>query len=215
MKKRVLCLLTALLLCAALSANAAGGLGFSRRVQYGPLVSYENLLCGYALSMFARFSMVPEEQMEEIWASIDANREEGDDEIYDLRIWIAPDSRYRVEVQVKEPTYDSFETEIAKAPEYLELVKDSYAPENNVRQLHEGILRETPAGTMLETALAYDLILEDGSALPLVFVYYDIYDGAMEYCFSVYAYDGDYDAAQALLDEIAQTVRLQHYGLRV
>ena len=48
----------------------------------------------------------------------------------------------------------------------------------------------------------------DGGTLPVVFVYYDAYAGGVEFCFSLFAYDGDYESAQSLLDDIMQTVSL-------
>ena len=208
MKKSALCLLLALLLLCALPAQADTAADFYRQLQYGALTPYDNLAFGYGISVYGRFHMLSDEELDEIWATLDENWQEGDDEIYDIRLWLLPDSRYQMEIQVKQPTYDSFQTEIEMAPQYAALVADNYAPENNMHQLHEGILRDTPAGQMLETAIAYDHILSDGSSLPVVFLYYDIYVGDAEFCFSLYAYDGDYSSAQVLLDRMVQTVRL-------
>ena len=208
MKKRVFCLALALMLLFAVSVQADGAKSYYRRVQYGTLMPYDNLVYGYSLGVYSRFIMLNDEQMESDWADIDANHEEGDEELYDLRIWVAPDLRYEFEIQVKEPTYASFDIEIAKAPEYADLVRDSYPEDSNLRMLHEGILRSTPAGDMLETAVAYDSADDDGHIYTTVFVYYDIYANGVEYCFSLYAYDGDYKAAQAMLDDICQTVEL-------
>ncbi len=145
--------------------------------------------------------------MEYLWRHIEAEQEEGDDEIYDLRIWTSPDYRYQFKVQVKEPTFSSFEEEIANAPRYLELWGSSYSPDQDAKQLHEGKLHTTPAGTMLETAISYKASDGNGNILPVVFIYYDIYTDRAEYCFSLSAYDGDYESAQEMLDEICQTVR--------
>lgn len=208
MKKRVFCLAFALMLLCALPAQADMAANFSRLLKYGTLVPYHNMVYGYSVSVYSKFTMLTDAELDDLWANLDANREEGDDEIYDLRIWLSPDSRYQMEVQVKQPTYDSFETEVEMAPRYAELVADGYAPENHMRQLHGGILRDTPAGQMLETAIAYDHLLADGGTLPVVFVYYDAYAGGVEFCFSLFAYDGDYESAQSLLDDIMQTVSL-------
>lgn len=212
MKNRVFCLILGLCLLIASSASAWTAEGFYRRTQYGEMESYQNIPFDYELSLYNQFYMVDDETLDQFWAHIDAEHKDTDDDIYDLRVWYSADGRYQFEVQVKQPTYDSFETEIAKAPEYMALMKDNYDPESNPKQLHDGILRETPAGTMLETAISYDIFGEDGTVYHTVFVYYDIYLKGVEYCFSIYAYDGDYASAQALLDEVAQTVRLQAFS---
>ena len=213
MKKRVFCLALALMLLFAVSAQADGAKSYYRRVQYGTLMPYDNLVYGYSLGVYSRFIMLNDEQMESVWADIDANHEEGDEELYDLRIWVAPDLRYEFEIQVKEPTYDSFETEVANAAGYIDLVRDGFAPENHVRQLHDGILRETPAGTMLETAIAYDTVDADtGAEQTIVFLYYDYYGAGVEICFSIRDYQGNYDDTQSLLDSMMQTIEV---GLRI
>ncbi len=213
MKKRAFCLLLTLLALFCLTAHADNGANFYRRLQYGQLAPYENAVYGYSLNVYEGFQMLSDEYMDELWQRLEANREEGDDEVYDLRIWLSRDGRYQFEVQVKEPTYDSFDTEIAKAPEYLSLVQDSYPEGSNPRMIHDGVLRKTPVGTMLETALAYDATDDSGHAYTVVFLYYDIYADDTEYCFTMFAYDGDYDAAQAMLDEICQTVSLEKIAL--
>ena len=208
MKKRAFTLLLCLMLTVTLSAQATGSSGFFRRVQYGQLISYENIAFGYSLSIFGRFLMLTDEQLDAVWDEMEKNREPDDDMLYDLRIWLSPDYRFELEIEVKEPTYDSFETEVAKAPEYLDMINDHFAPENNVRMLHDGVLRETPAGTMLETAIAYDVTNEEGGQSTVVFLYYDIYEGGIEYCFTIRDYEGDYAMAQAMLDDMMQTARL-------
>ena len=213
MNKRIFCLALALMLLFAASAQADGAGSYFRRVQYGTLVAYDNLVYGYSLGVYSRFIMLSDEQMESVWASIDENREEGDEEIYDLRIWFSPDLRYELEIQVKEPTYDSFDTEVANAAGYIDLIRDDFEPENNVRAVHDGVLRETPAGTMLETAIAYDVTDEEtGKTHPVVFMYYDYYGAGVEMCFSLRDYQGDYESARTLLDNMMQTISL---GLRI
>jgi len=205
MKKRIFALCLCFLLLLSIPAQADSS-RFFRRSRYGSLISYENAQYDYALGVYGNFLMLTDTYTEALLANLREGLTEEDDEIYDLRIWYSPDYRYQFEVQVKEPTYDSFETEIAKAPEYLDLVKDGYAPESEVRQLHPGVMRETPAGTMLETALEYKQFSQDGASQRVTFVYYDIYLDDVEYCFSLYAFDGSYEAAQGMLDEIAQTI---------
>ncbi|MBQ9300776.1 MAG: hypothetical protein IJ214_09705 [Clostridia bacterium] len=213
MKKRAFCLLLSLALLACVSAQADRGGSFYRRLQYGTLSAYENFVYHYSLKIFNRFETLPDEMLELLWQHMDEEHTEDSDEIYDIRIWFSPDSRYQFEAQVKEQTYASFDIEIAKAPEYLDLVRDGYPEDSNVRMIHDGILRATPAGDMLEIALAYDSMDENGSLYTTVFVYYDIYRDGVEYCFSMYAYDGDYNTAQAMLDEICQTVELAPSGV--
>lgn len=209
MKKRFFCLLLCFCLCFSVSAQAWSLSGSRLFPQYGELISYENIPYDYELSIFSQFEMVPDETLETMLAHMDAEHSDGTDAVYDLRIWYSQDGLYQFEVQVKKPTYATFEEELLRAPDYLSLVADSYTPENHVRQLHEGRLRKTPMGTMLETAIAYDSYDEEGNAYSVVFVYYDLYLNGLEYCFSAYSFDGDYESAQALLNEIVQTVRLQ------
>lgn len=205
MKKRAFCLLLAAVLLFCLSAQASGA-GFFRHLQYGDLAPYENMVFGYSLSVYERFEMLSDELLDQYWQHIEEEADPDADEIYDFRIWFSQDGRYEFQVQVKEPTYDSFATEIEKAPDYLELVRDQYPEDSHVRMLHEGKLRDTSAGQMLETALAYDQTDESGHGYTTVFVYYDFYAEDTEYCFTLYAYDGDYTAAQGMLDEICQTI---------
>ena len=203
MKKRLFCLILCVCTLFSLSAQASGG-GFYRRVQYGALAPYENLAFSYSLSVYERFLMVPDDTDQ-----IDAEQSEEDDAIYDMRIWYSPDGRFQLDVQVKEPTYGSFNQEIEMAPRYLELVRDQYEENQHVQPLHEGILREMPAGTMLETAISYDVYAEDGTAHNVVFVYYDLYVDDWEYCFSLTDFGGEYETAQETLDELVQTISVQ------
>ena len=209
MKKRFFCLLLCFCMLFSVSAQAWRFTGSQRFPQYGPMITYENLPFDYQMSVYSLFEPTSDEDLEMLLAHIDAEHSEGDDLIYDLRIWYSPDGLYQMEVQVKQPTYGTFEEELLRAPEYLELVIDQYSADSHVRQLHDGRLRKTPMGTMLETAIAYDIYDEEGAAYPVIFVYYDLYLNGLEYCFSVYSYEGDYESAQAMLDEIVQTVRLQ------
>lgn len=209
MKKRIFCLMLGFCMLFSVSANAWSFQGYHQFPQYGDMVSYQNIPFDYELNVYSLFEMTPDETLEMLLAHIDASHSEGDDAIYDLRIWSSPDGLYQFEVQVKEPTYATFEEELLKAPDYLSLVIDGYSPDSHVRQLHDGRLRKTPMGTMLETAIAYDAYDEEENAYPVVFLYYDLYLDGLEYCFSGYSFEGDYDAVQTLVDELVQTVRLQ------
>ena len=215
MKKRAFILLLALLLTFTATAQAGMGARFFRHLTYGSPATYENAVYHYALEVFSRFEMLSDEYLDQIWEELTANAEEGHDELYDIRIWISPDQKYRFEVQVKQPTYDSFETEVEMAPRYLELTGGGFSPESNARLIHEGKVRTTRAGDMLETAVAYDVRNDNGGTDTVVFLYYDLYAGVTEYCFSLYAYDGDYETAQDILDEICQSVRVSMVKVRI
>lgn len=206
MMKRALCLLLVLFLLPACALGDTA-LDFALRVRYGAMVDYENLAFDYALQIFSKFYMYPDETLEAIWADMDET--EDGDAVYDIRYWLSPDSAYLFHVQVKEPTYDSLETEIKNAPDYLSLVYDDLAESGctNITQLHDGVLRDTPAGQMLETAIAFDSV-QDGQTMRVVSMYYDFYYGEVEYIFQLYAYGQSYDDAQALLNAIAQTVEI-------
>lgn len=208
MKRRLLCLplILAILLCS--TALADGGTRFYRHTQYGVPESYENMVYGYSLKIYSGFSPAPDETMEVILQHYDAQAEAGGDTIYDSRIWISPDDLYQFELQVKEPTYDSFETELLQAPYYLDLMGVHYSEYSNVRLLHEGRLHSTPVGTMLETAVAYDEEYDDGWVEHHLFIYYDIYLNGVEYCFSLTSDHGTYEIALDVLDEIVQSFRL-------
>ena len=82
----------------------------------------------------------------------------------------------------------------------------------NVRQLHDGILRDTPEGQMLETAYTFDLPYDNGSVMHITVVYYDCYYLGIEYIFEITAYNGDYETAQYLLDEMVKTVDIWPAG---
>ena len=209
MKKRLFCLVLCFCVLFSLSAQAWSYSGSRLFPQYGELITYENIPYGYQMRIYSLFEPASDETLEMLLAHIDAEQTEDDDPIYDLRIWYSPDGLYQVEVQLKQPTYGTFEEELLRAPEYLDLVIDQYSADSHVRQLHDGRLRKTPLGTMLETAIAYDIYDEEGNVYPVVFVYYDLYLNGLEYCFSVYSYEGDYETAQAMVDEIVQTVSLQ------
>ena len=214
MKKRIISLLLILvLLTAVLPAQAATN--FFRTYKYGSLMLYENLVYGYSLGIYAKFEMASDEILQEyFWPTFEESEKNGGDAVYDYRYWYSKDGIYSIEVQVKEPTYDSFETEIAMAPKYAELTAGDFEPENEFKQLHDGILRDTPAGQMLETAVSYIQFDSEGNATPIVFVYYDIYARGVEYCFCLHAKNGNYEETQSMLDEMMQTVSLD-IGLRI
>lgn len=209
MKKRILSLLLCMLLLFSCTAQADTG-GFMRRIKYGMLSDYTNLVFGYTIGIYAKFSMIPEAQMRPMWDEIekDLKSDPEADRVYDLRCWISPDSRFQFQIQVKEPTYKSFAVELENAPYYADAIAGEYGPEEELKQLHEGIVRETPMGQMLETAISYNIIASDGAKIPTVFLYYDCYFDGIEYIFSIHDFAGEYETAQTMLDHMIQTVQI-------
>jgi len=213
MKKRVwICCILFTLLFAAPPAQARPIMNFFQRTRYGQLAPYENLVYHYAIDIYEGFRMYSEEQLDQIWATTEF--EEGEDIVYDFRLWASPDQNYHVEIQVKEQTYASFEEEVAKAPDYITQLAPAMKEKGytNIRQLHEGILRQTPEGEMLEIAYAMTAPLIESAAVDIITVYYDCYYEDVEYVFSITAYNGDYETAQSLLDTMIQTVRITPSG---
>ena len=208
MKKRVFSLFLLLVLLTLTCSAQADISNFFLRTRYGQLISYENLPFRYAIKVYGGFTMFSDDQLNAIWSSTGIAEEE--DEVYDFRCWLSPDNTYEFQVQVKEQTYDSFETEIARAPEYITLVESDMEAAGyfNIRQLHNGILRDTPEGDMLETAYAFSLTTAKGAQVDVVVVYYDCYYEDIEYIFEITAYNGDYETAQYLLDQMVQTVNI-------
>lgn len=206
MKKRVFCILLSLLMLFSAASAQAKVNNFYLRTRYGQLALYENLVFNYSIGVYGGFYMYSDDQLNEIWSRM--NLSEEDDEVYDFRYWISPERTYEFQIQVKEQTYDSFATEVSHAPQYISMMEEAMvnAGYTNIRQLHEGLLRSTPEGDMLETAYAFDIPLEDGSVRSITVVYYDCYYENIEYIFEMTAYDGDYETAQYLLNEMVQTV---------
>lgn len=206
MKKRVVCLLLSLILLILCCPAQANINNFFLRTRYGQLVSYENIPFRYAIKVYSGFNMYSDEKLNEFWKNL--NLDEDEDEVYDFRYWLSPDNTYEFQVQVKEQTYDSFATEVARAPEYISLIESDMqaAGYTNIRQLHNGILRDTPEGQMLETAYAFTLTTNSGAKVDITVVYYDCYYEDIEYIFEITAYNGDYETAQYLLDQMVKTV---------
>ncbi len=209
-KKRIAALLTAAMLLLCGSAQAIGNKLFTN-LKYGTLTPYENRVYGYSLNVYSRFGMISDEDIALLLEESDneaAESGEDCDYVYDLRAWSSPDKKYILQIQVKEPTCESFEQEIEAAPHYIENEKDQFTPEQQPTQLHDGILRDTPVGQMLEIAYSCTYFYESGTAEPVVSVYYDYYGDDYEYIFLVRAVNGDYESAQKLLDTMVQTVSI-------
>lgn len=201
-------LMAAMLLCAG-SAQAVGNklLG---NIKYGVPVPYENRVYGYSLDIYSRFDMFGDAMIAEQLAQLDEEQDEIDDYIYDARVWRSPDAKYLLEIQVKEPTYETFAQEIEKAPYYAEelLKRQEDTQKQQVKQLHDGILRDTPAGQMLEMAISYLTTADDDSTVPTTAVYYDFYANGYEYVFILTSFNGTYEDTQKLLDSMMQTVAI-------
>lgn len=202
--KRFFCILCTLFLFISLPAQAQIN-NFYLRTRYGQLVPYENLVFNYSIDVYSGFYMFSDTQLNTLWDNLQLD--ETDDMVYDFRYWISPDNTYEFQVQVKEQTYDSFEAEVLHAPEFVALAQDDLKAQGftNIRQLHNGILRDTPEGKMLETAYALTAPVDSGS-LDITIVYYDCYYQDIEYIFKISSYNGNYETAQYLLDQMVQTV---------
>ena len=195
-------LMAAMLLLCAGSAQAVGNklLG---NIKYGVPVPYENRVYGYSLDVYSRFDMFGDAVIAEQLAQLDEEQDEIDDYIYDARVWRSPDAKYLLEIQVKKPTYETFAQE----------VQDQFTPEQQFKQLHDGILRDTPAGQMLEMAVSYLTTADDDSTVPTTAVYYDFYANGYEYVFILTSFNGTYEDTQKLLDSMMQTVSIWQVGL--
>ena len=205
MKKRILCIAISLLLLMSLTPAQAKINNFYLRTRYGQLAPYENLVYNYAIDVSSGFYMYSDAQLNSLWENY--TFEEGEEQVYDFRYWFSPDRTYEFQVQVKEQTYDSFATEVQNAPRYIFIMEDDMLARGytNIRQLHDGILRDTPEGQMLETAYAFTIPSDNGDT-NITVVYYDCYYQNIEYIFEITSYNGNYETAQYLLDQMVQTV---------
>ena len=212
MKRKLFCILLSFIMLFSMTGAQADINNFYLRTRYGKLMLYENLVFNYAIGVYGGFYMYSDDQLKSLWES--SNREDSQDEVYDFRHWLSPDRTYGFQVQVKEQTYASFEEEVKNAPNYIAVAGSALeeAGYTNVRQLHDGILRDTPEGQMLETAYTFDLPYDNGSVMHITVVYYDCYYLGIEYIFEITAYNGDYETAQYLLDEMVKTVDIWPAG---
>lgn len=178
---------------------------------------YNNTYLGYSLQIPSYLSFLGEDFAAENTAYINENNGEDDDWVYDVHYWAAfiTEKDYMLfGVQLKECTYDSFETEVAMAPQYAAISNaqlQAAGSDSVVTQLHDGILRDTPMGPMLETAYTRTYTDSEGNEAKETVVYYDFYYNTIEYCFVMEVPDGyfTYESIQALLDEMMQTVNVE------
>jgi len=199
MKKRLACILLCVLMIFMSLPASADTTGFNTRMKYGTLVPYDNLVYDYGIYVYTGFTAVSDAYLETMLLAYTGSQ----DRVYDLRMWNSKDSAYVMEVQVKEKTYASIEEEILHAPEYAALVNDGVEEENRITQIHDGILRDTEAGTMLE--MAYYYIVND---VKCVSVYYDYYGEQAEYIFQLSSYGKEYDEVQKLLDNMVRSAKI-------
>ena len=102
---------------------------------------------------------------------------------------------------------------------YYNKFNEIMAPEaegyTDIRSLHSGIIRKTPVGDMLEIAYAFSFQQESGKTTDVAVLYYDCYYKDIEYIFELTALNGDYIAAQQLLDAMVQTLNITYRRYRI
>ena len=181
--------------------------------------SYENPVLGYSLRVPKALVSLPDSDLAEILDNAHSRVGFGEDDyLYDVRIWgmaASASDTLVLEVQLKKCTHTDFETEVANAPNYSERQEAQQAEQGNdvsITMLHDGILRETPAGTMLEMACVWHCTDADGTPRDTMHVYYDYYCNSIEYCFVLEAPERlvTLEGMQKLLADIMETVRIEN-----
>ena len=132
------------------------------------------------------------------------------DAMYALNVWMRTydeDDYLVLEAQVKQPTYASFDEEIAASATYEqnreEEAEAQWGEDFDRMEVYEsGTLCETPAGPALRRTWA--LYLKDGRCLYSTGV--DLYTDQAEYCFLIHGYGGHREELDALLDAIVPTI---------
>jgi hypothetical protein len=154
---------------------------------------YENRVFGYSLDIPAAFYMLTEDELQQLFDGSNGS------DVYDMRYFVSSEYMLSFEVQVKVPTYSSFEEECANAASYIDLLKGWGVKEPFL--VHEGLLRKTQLGNMLEMAYGYKV---DGTKVNVV--YFDYYFGENEYIFYLEGYEAAYEILQPILARIVKTV---------
>lgn len=206
MKKLILIL--AILLLMPTAAPAASSIVPDRQLpspeEYALLMentaNYENRVYGYSLDIPNAFYMLSEDELQQLF--------DGSSDIYDMRYFVSSEYMLSIEVQVKVPTYSSFEEECANAATYIDILKSWGAKEPFL--VHEGLIRKTQLGSMLEMAYGYKV---DGSNVNVV--YFDYYLGENEYIFYLEGYGTTYEVLQPLLARIVETVVIKDAPVRL
>ena len=194
MKKTLLLILAALL---ALCCAAEGG------------NAYVNEDAGFSLTVPNGFERMSKAYERDVIKK--ASQGEGrHDPMYALNVWMRTyeeDDYLVLEAQVKQPTYASFDEEIAASATYKqnreEEAEAQWGEDFDRMEVYEsGTLCETPAGPALRRTWA--LYLKDGRCLYSTGV--DLYTDQAEYCFLIHGYGGHREELDALLDAIVPTI---------
>ncbi len=180
---------------------------------------YADPVLGYSFRIPDYLTPLPEEYEKLLLDEQNKEKEFGDEEWhYDVQAWFTPVSSGEMlffEVTLKKCSNESFENEVAQAPYYAENARKQFSEagrDAHITMLHDGILRETPAGQMLEIAVIQEETLEDGTQSSELFIYYDFYCNTIEYIFALTAPSRlvSYESMQKLLDSIVNTAEIQH-----
>ncbi len=179
---------------------------------------YDNLVFLYGFSLPGDFLPVSEQaRRERLDASAGAPDGPGSEELYDYRAWLSADGGFLFEFQLKEPTYASFEEEVARYPEYLGLIGPGAREQGitGLRFAHDEVrVRQMPAGRMLENATLYEVADEQGTAVSCSDVYYDFYGPHCEYIFRLLGIAKSYSETSGLLESIVNTARVRQIVIR-
>ena len=143
---------------------------------------------------------------------------DSEDYVYDSHLWgvqVSSDGVLILEIQLKKCTNESFEKEVEMAPRYEEIENAMLEEEGSstrITQLHNGLLRETPMGTMLEMAYLVTYTHDDGSSAQETHIYYDFYYNTIEYIFCLQAPTEliTVESMQQLLSELMQYVQIEN-----
>lgn len=177
-------------------------------------VLYDNSYLGYSLRVWEYFTAVPDAANQDQLKLIQENEAEDDDHVYDVRYWVVAvtENEYMTFcVQLKERSCETFEQEVANAAVYAEIANAKLPEDGSLghyENVHEGILRDTPAGQMLETAYRFT----DAQGKQMTVVYYDFYYNTIEYCFVLENESSliSVETMQQLLGDMMSTISVQN-----
>lgn len=214
--KKLLCLLLALMLL----TPAALCQSMQERVQkdaaqqvLGAWVKswprYENTVYRYSFCLPQTWAMQDEKERQAALDEIAAQDGEHD-RLAEMRQWYSEDYSLVFCFQIKEPTYDSLQTECDKYGEYLSSViadaQEGYGHYAYVRDTP--LVHSTPIGDMLEMPITYDYTYPDGRVLTFTRVYYDYYYAGLEYIFLIEAAGENYETAAWHLEQIVNSAAI-------
>jgi hypothetical protein len=191
---------------AALAASTALPEALPSADEYAKLMgttkNYENRVYGYTLNIPAAFYSLTDDELKQLFDG------SGTNDVYDMRYFISGEYMLSFEVQVKVPSYSSFTEECANAAAYIDILKSGGYTDPFL--VHEGIVRQTPIGSMLEMAYGY---MSDQTHVNVV--YYDYYLGPNEYIFYLEGYEVPYEVLQPLLKQIVDTAAVTEAGVKL